>query len=288
MRYTQYTFAVEGEQTSELLETAYDLLSGMLAPLGFDSFQQEGTQLLAYIPTEDITADLSIEHLLADFPIPSLTFHYQTLQIEDINWNEEWEKNYFQPISLADGACIIRAPFHPANPQAEVEIIISPKMAFGTGNHETTSLIISHLLEATLAGKRVLDMGCGTGILGILALRRGAESLTAIDIDEWAYHNVLENAQLNGVHIGEVIVGDASSLGGLQPYDLVLANITRNILYADLPAYASVMKAGASIILSGFYLEDAPLLIERGAELGLHHVTTTERNRWAMLELRKA
>lgn len=288
MRYTQYTFAVEGDQTSELLETAYDLLSGMLAPLGFDSFQQEGTQLLAYIPTEDITADLCIEHLLADFPIPSLTFHYQTLQIEDINWNEEWEKNYFQPISLADGACIIRAPFHPADPQAEVEIIISPKMAFGTGNHETTSLIISHLLEATLTGKRVLDMGCGTGILGILALRRGAESLTAIDIDEWAYHNVLENAQLNGVHIGEVIVGDASSLGGLQPYDLVLANITRNILYADLPAYASVMKAGASIILSGFYLEDAPLLIERGAELGLHHVTTTERNRWAMLELRKA
>lgn len=287
MRYTQYTFSIDGDHAHELLETVYDLLSEMLAPLGFDSFQQEDNQLLAYIPTEDVTTQLPIDLLLTDFPIPSLTIRYQVEHIEDVNWNEEWEKNYFQPISLADGACVIRAPFHPADSRAEVEIIISPKMAFGTGNHETTSLIISHLLEGNLEGKRVLDMGCGTGILGILALRRGAESLTAIDIDEWAYHNVLENAQLNGVHIGEVIIGDASSLRELQPYDLVLANITRNILYTDLPAYASVMKSGASIILSGFYLEDASILIERGAELGLHHVVTRERNRWAMLELRK-
>lgn len=287
MRYTQYSFTAEGEHASELLETAYDILSALLAPLGFDSFQQEGNQLLAYIPTEAIAEGFCIDPLLADFPIPTFSLSYQAVQIEDVNWNEEWEKNYFQPISLADGACIIRAPFHPAEAGAEVEIIISPKMAFGTGNHETTSLIISHLLERKLEGQRVLDMGCGTGILGILALRRGAESLTAIDIDEWAYHNVLENAELNGVTIAEVIIGDASSLSGLQPYDLVLANITRNILHADLPAYASVMKPGASIILSGFYLEDAPLLIERGAQLGLSHVGTRERNRWAMLELRK-
>ena len=166
-----------------------------------------------------------------------------------------------------------------------MEIIISPKMAFGTGNHETTSLICSWLLGHDLGGLRVLDMGCGTGILGIIALRRGASSLTAIDIDPWAYENVHENATLNAVSVDEIICGDASALEGKAPYDLILANITRNILLEDMPRYVAVMHSGSRLHLSGFYEEDMPLLVDRGAELGLEFVSSTTRHRWALVEL---
>ena len=166
-----------------------------------------------------------------------------------------------------------------------LEIIINPKMAFGTGNHETTSLVGEWILSHDVSGQRVLDMGCGTGILGLIALKRGARHLTAIDIDPWAYANVQENATLSGVTIDEMLCGDASLLEGREGYDLILANITRNILLADMPRYREVMRPGARLILSGFYEEDIPLLRARGEELGLTFVSSEVRQRWSRVEL---
>lgn len=286
MQYTGYTFAPLAQPEGVELEVVYDLLSASLGELGFDSFEVEGDRLKAYIPTH-LAQTSAIVEALADLPFEGLSLGYESELIPEVNWNEEWEKHYFQPIVLGDDLCMIRAPLHAPNPKMRTEVIIQPKMAFGTGNHETTSLIIAYLLEAEVSGCSVLDMGCGTGILGILALKQGASRLTAIDIDEWAYQNVLENAELNRVHIDEALQGDASSLRGRGPYDLVLANITRNILFADLPAYVSVMASGGRIVLSGFYQEDAPMLIERGRELGLRLGLQRSRNRWAMLELIK-
>lgn len=290
MQYTSYTFRADALPEGTELEVVYDLLSAELAEVGFDSFETKEQELLGYIPTEQIDegaiAD-AIHDTLCQISSDGLRLSYSIEIIPEVNWNEEWERNYFQPIVLGDGLCMIRAPFHTPDPSVKTEIIISPKMAFGTGNHETTALVIGHLLSLGegLRGKRVLDMGCGTGILGILALKQGAEHLTAIDIDEWAYHNVLENATLNGVSIPDALQGDASSLSGREPYDLVLANITRNILLEDLPAYVAVMRPGATIALSGFYQEDAPLLIERGRELGLSLIDQHSRNRWTLLVL---
>ena len=167
-----------------------------------------------------------------------------------------------------------------------MEIIINPKMAFGTGNHETTSLVGEWILSHSVEGRRVLDMGCGTGILGLIALKRGARHLTAIDIDPWAYANVQENAPLSSLSIDEIICGDASALEGKAGYDLILANITRNILLEDMPRYRAVMLPGASLVLSGFYEEDIPLLRARGEELGLTFVMSEVRHRWSLVELR--
>ena len=166
-----------------------------------------------------------------------------------------------------------------------MEIIINPKMAFGTGNHQTTSLVGEWILSHDVHGLRVLDMGCGTGILGLLALKRGARYLTAIDIDPWAYANVQENATLSGVTIDEMLCGDAALLEGRAGYDLILANITRNILLEDMPRYRAVMLPGARLILSGFYEEDIPLLRARGEELGLSFVSSEVSQRWSRVEL---
>lgn len=288
MKYTAYTFSIVRQSEGLESETIFDLLADQLGEIGFDSFEQVEELLKAYIPTHLFT-DSAIPRAIEELGLDGLELSYTTEEIPEVNWNEEWEKNYFQPIVIGENLCMIRAPFHEPNPEVRTEIIISPKMAFGTGNHETTALMISYLLEQGegLRGQTVLDMGCGTGILGILALKQGASHLTAIDIDEWAYQNVLENAQLNGVSIPDTLQGDASSLEGREPYDLILANITRNILLEDMPAYISVMKPGARLVLSGFYEEDAPMLIERGRSLGLSIRSQASRNRWTRLELCK-
>ena len=277
MNYIEYDFTVFPT------EMGAEILMAELAEVGFDSFEDTPTGIKAYIPkdswNEQILQDI---YLLSN---PEFTISYQITEIEQVNWNEEWEKNYFQPIVLGEGACLIRAPFHASRPDIPLEIIINPKMAFGTGNHETTSLVGQWLLGHDLSGLRVLDMGCGTGILGLIALKRGAKHLTAIDIDPWAYANVQENASLSGVLIDEMLCGDASLLEGKEPYDLILANITRNILLEDLPRYRQVMKVGGRIVLSGFYEEDIPLLRARGEELGLTFVSSEVRQRWSRVEL---
>ena len=267
-------------------EDLVDWLIAELGEVGYDSFEQGEGYVKAFILADDYNEEATNE-LLANFPVSGFSYETQLEELPDINWNEEWEKNYFQPIVLGEGAYLIRAPFHASRPDIPLEIIINPKMAFGTGNHETTSLVGQWLLGHDLSGLRVLDMGCGTGILGLIALKRGAKHLTAIDIDPWAYANVQENASLSGVLIDEMLCGDASLLEGKEPYDLILANITRNILLEDLPRYRQVMKVGGRIVLSGFYEEDIPLLEERGRELGLSLVSVATKNRWSLLELQR-
>ena len=267
-------------------EDLADWLIAELGEVGYDSFEQGEGYVKAFIPADDYNEEATNE-LLANFPVSGFSYETQLEELPDINWNEEWEKNYFQPIVLGEDACLIRAPFHASRPDIPLEIIINPKMAFGTGNHETTSLVGQWLLGHDLSGLRVLDMGCGTGILGLIALKRGAKYLTAIDIDPWAYANVQENASLSGILIDEMLCGDASLLEGKEPYDLILANITRNILLEDLPRYRQVMKVGGRIVLSGFYEEDIPLLEERGRELGLSLVSVATKNRWSLLELQR-
>lgn len=288
MQYTEYKLELRQQPQGAQAEDILDLYASALAEVGFDSFEHQGERtLLAYIPT-DLCAQnhAQIDEVLSAEIFPGAVISVTQQVMPDVNWNEVWEQHYFQPIIIGDNLCRIRAPFHPpsaADPQTEV--IINPKMAFGTGNHETTALMMSYILEHPMAGLRVLDMGAGTGILGILALKQGAQQLTAIDIDEWAYENILENASLNGVEITEVLQGDASSLAGRAPYDLILANITRNILFEDMPAYVQVLQPGGRLVLSGFYEEDAPQLISRAEALGLACVSVTTAGRWARVVL---
>ena len=256
MQYLQLTISYHYDSAATSLrdEDLSDWLIAELGPLGFDSFEQDAYELKAFIPTEQYDADATREFLDA-FPVAGFSYTLTAEELPDINWNEEWEKNYFQPILLGDGACLIRAPFHNPRPEVPLEIIINPKMAFGTG------------------------------ILGLIALKRGARHLTAIDIDPWAYANVQENATLSGVAIDEMLCGDAALLEGREGYDLILANITRNILLEDMPRYREVMLPGARLILSGFYEEDIPLLRARGEELGLTFVSSEVRQRWSRVEL---
>jgi ribosomal protein L11 methyltransferase len=208
------------------------------------------------------------------------------VEAEDKDWNEEWEKNFFQPIVIEDRCCI-HSTFHHDTPPAEYEILINPQMAFGTGHHETTSSIIAELLDTDLLGKRVLDMGCGTSILAILASMRGAREVTAIDIDDWCVNNSRDNIALNNCTNITVELGDAHSLAGREPFDVVIANINRNILLADMPAYAAVMKAGSQLLMSGFYVEDIPAIRQMAESLGFRFEHHREKNRWAAVKFVK-
>ena len=208
---------------------------------------------------------------------------YNSLEERFENWNEEWEKNFFQPIVIGDRCCI-HSTFHKDTPKTEYEILIDPQMAFGTGHHETTSSIISELLEADLKGKSVLDMGCGTSILAILASMRGANPVTAIDIDDWCVNNSKDNIALNHIHNITVELGDANLLKGRKAFDVIIANINRNILLADLPHYAACMHPGSEIFMSGFYIQDIPFIREKAESLGMEFVHHREKNNWAAVK----
>lgn len=287
MQYTRYTFYLSNKPEHIInLSDVYDLLSELLSERGFDSFEQVDSLLYAYIPSS-LEEELKPKDLTSALPFEGISLNWDRELMPDINWNEEWEKNYFQPIIVGDNLCQIRAPFHPSNLNVKSELIINPKMAFGTGNHETTALMMSYILEHNIQGLRVLDMGCGTGILGILALKQGAKDLVAIDIDEWAYLNVLENADLNSVQITQAIQGDASVLIGQAPFDLILANITRNVLMQDMSTYSSVLSKGGRLVLSGFYEDDIPCLTAHAEQFGLKPLGTEFRNRWSRLDLIK-
>jgi len=257
-------------------ETNREILTAQLGELGFESFSETEDAVEAFIPSSAYREELLQDESLVNNPLFKVQF--QTEIIPDQNWNEVWEKNYFQPL-LVENRCLIRAPFHKDTPRAEYEIVIDPRMAFGTGNHETTYLMISAILQQDLQGKQVLDMGCGTGILGILASMRGADMVKAIDIDEWSYNNTLENAEINNITNIDVAQGDASLLGKLK-VDVIYANIQRNILLQDLPVYASVMCKDAEIIMSGFYREDLPAISAKAEEVGLKPAGYEERNNW--------
>lgn len=277
MKYLEFAF-----RTTPCTETTNDVLSAVLGEVGFESFIEAPDGITAYIQ-KDLFNEAALQEAISDFPLPDTQIGYTFQDAEDKDWNEEWEKNFFQPIVIGD-RCVIHSSFHHDAPKAEYDIVINPQMAFGTGHHETTSLIIGELLDSELQGKSLLDMGCGTSILAILARMRGAAPCTAIDIDEWCVRNSLENIELNGVDSITVSQGDASSLEGKGPFDVVIANINRNILLNDMKQYVRCMHPGSELYMSGFYVDDIPVIQAEAERNGLHLVHHQEKNRWAAVK----
>ena len=271
MEYTKITCKLSPDG-----ELARELLIAELGDAGFESFVETDDAVEAFIPTRSFSQELLAEERFQNNEF--FKFQYTREEIADQNWNEVWEQNYFEPLLIED-QCLVRAPFHETFPAARYEIIINPRMAFGTGNHETTHMMIKAMLEMDFAGKSVLDMGCGSGILSILASMKGAAKVTAIDIDEWSYSNTIENAALNGAHNIVVLLGDANLLGN-ETYELVLANIQRNILLQDMPVYRNVLRPGGELVMSGFYTTDLEAISEKAVSLGLKPVQTYERSSW--------
>ncbi|MDE6346755.1 MAG: 50S ribosomal protein L11 methyltransferase [Muribaculaceae bacterium] len=267
-------------------ETATDILASLLCDIGYESFVPDATGTTAYIKKELFDKD-SLDIAIETFPLPGHTFKVSTNDIEGKDWNAEWERNYFKPI-VVDGQCIIHSSFHKDIPEYQYDIVIDPKMAFGTGHHATTSLIIYRLLHTSLDGLSVIDMGTGTGILAILAAMKGASPVNAIEIDPFAQANAVENVRLNNHPEINVILGDADSLANLPKADIFIANINRNIILNDMGKYAAAMKPGASILLSGFYEDDVNMLLEHAQTYHLEFLRVSSRDRWACLELQKA
>lgn len=276
-KYIAYHFRIQPK------EPATEILIAELGELEFDSFMETDQGLSAYIQEHFVT-----DRLLDDILVlknPDFKIDFKTESIAQINWNEEWEKN-FNPIDV-DGICYVRAPFHQAK-NTEFEIIIEPKMSFGTGHHETTFMMMKHLLSLNIQDKIVLDMGCGTAILAILASMKGAKQVDAIDIDNWCYLNSIENAKRNGINNIAVFEGDATLLKDKKNhYDLIIANINRNILLQDMETYAESLKAGAIILFSGFYFEDIETIESEANKHDLFLDTQLEKNNWVSLKMTK-
>lgn len=264
-------------------ETVSDVLADSLSEIGFESFVESNDGLVAYIP-ENSYSKSKIDDVLSQFLL-EVKIDYQTKEIPDQNWNEEWEKNYFKPI-IIDDRCIIHSSFHSIDKAYEYQIVIDPKMAFGTGHHQTTMLMMRNILSLNLQNKTVLDMGCGTAVLAILAEMRGAKKVTAIDIDEWAYNNALENIALNNMSAISVSCGGAELLGE-ETFDVILANINRNILLQDIAIYTQVLNEGGILMMSGFYEEDLPIILDKCQENGLKYLHFLEQNNWVSVVLVK-
>ncbi len=253
-----------------------DVLHVQLAETGFDSFVETESGTEAFIPVNHFNEN-ELEFVLSTFQ-EDFTFSVKKELIKSQNWNTEWEKNYFKPLVIND-ECVIRAPFHTDYPKAKFEIIIEPNMAFGTGNHETTSMMVETILETEMTNKNVLDMGCGTGILGILASMKGAKKVTAIDIDEWSVNGSNENAELNNIKNMTVLQGDASLLGK-ETFDTILANIHKNVLLNDMNAYFNVLKPGGLLVMSGFYTDDIQEIKTKAESMGLKDAGYKTKNNW--------
>ncbi|MCF0201018.1 MAG: 50S ribosomal protein L11 methyltransferase [Bacteroidales bacterium] len=259
----------------------HDMLTTMLGELGFDSFMDDGRCLKAYIQTESWD-DKQVKELLLMDAFSDLRL-LKVEEMPDKDWNELWEASY-QPV-VVNERCRVRAPFHEADPRFEFDLVIEPKMSFGTANHETTAQIIAMMLETDFAGKDVLDMGSGTAVLAILAKKLGAAKTVAIDNDEWAYNNAFTNVALNGINDIEIVLGDAHAIKG--SFDVVLANINRNILLRDMHFYADAMRQNAHIFFSGFYSEDLESIKAEAQNLGLQYRRHLTRNNWVAAEFVK-
>lgn len=266
-------------------ETITDTAAALLADAGFESFVPDEKGLTAYIPKPSY--NLALRDCLEALPWTDISFSWSATEIEGQDWNHEWEKNYFKPIIVGD-RCVIHSSFHTDIPVCEYDIVIDPKMAFGTGHHSTTSLILNRLLQMDMSGKKVIDMGTGTGILSILAAMRGASEVTGVEIDEPAWENAVDNCRLNGVENIVMIHGDASSLAAI-PYkaDVFLANINRNVITHDIASYCASMAVGATMLLSGFYEQDVKIIRDAAEATGLSYIGYTTMNDWACVELRK-
>lgn len=258
-----------------------EIFTSLLADAGCESFidGESEEELLCYIP-DNLYHEEEIKDILDNHGL-DVSLTYQINAVEQQDWNAVWESNY-TPVLIAD-RCYIRAPFHEQMPGVEYEILIEPKMSFGTAHHETTSQMIEFLLDEDLKGKSVLDMGAGTGVLAILAYKRGAKPVTAIDNDEWAYNNNVENTGRNGCENMEVVLGDASALKD-RHFDVIIANINRNILVNDMPSYAEALNPGGVIFFSGFYeTNDLDIIRQRAAEFGIHYQSHKVKNNWCAM-----
>ena len=266
--YIEYDFKVTP------LQPASEVLIAELGELGFESFVETETGVLAYIQKSDWDST-RLENLFI-LNHPEFNISWSLKEIAQQNWNAEWEKS-FQPIKVGT-TCLVRAPFHEAE-SVEYDIVIEPKMSFGTGHHETTYMMLSLILDSDMEQKSVLDMGCGTGVLAILARMKGARQVDAIDIEEWCYLNSLENVERNQCSDIKVEQGDSSLLDG-RSYDIILANINRNILLKDIPVYASCMNPQGLLFLSGFYQEDLESITAACEHSGFKYQKHIEKNNW--------
>ncbi len=274
--YIQVTFQ-NGPELNEILPA-------LLMQLGFDSFLEEDSGITGYIVKDEFDENILVDFLKQNEITQSVTFEAQ--QQEKKNWNEEWEKN-FDPVFI-DDQVVIKAPFHNDIPDAPLTILIEPKMSFGTGHHETTELMIRNLMSLGCKELKVSDIGCGTGVLGIAALKLGAEFVDACDIDEWSSSNTEENKQLNKVENLKVFLGDVSQIIALnKTYDITLANINKNILLQDMNAFSDITKAGGHLILSGFYESDCGDLIDKAKQVGFEFIDSISKNTWASMILKR-
>jgi|TARA_B110000037_G_scaffold4746_1_gene5178 ribosomal protein L11 methyltransferase len=269
--YIAYDFNVSPK------EPASEMLIAQLGYVGFESFVEQDYGVTAYIQKQEWNSKILEDVFLLHSNEFNITFEHN--EIAQTNWNEEWEKN-FNPIQV-DNLVSIRAPFH-TNPLLQFDIVIEPKMSFGTGHHETTHMMVQHLLALDLDTKKVLDMGCGTGILAIFAEMKGAKPIDAIDIDSWCYENSLENIQRNNCNHITVYEGDASVLK--EKYDVIIANINRNILLSDMKTYTDCLNENGVLLLSGFYKEDIVIIEDEVNKHGLTFETMIQRNNWVALK----
>lgn len=286
MKYLVAEFKIECQDG--MIQIARDLLTDALGEAGFETFEDTEEGINGYVQ-ESLFDENAMNDVISNFMLPDVTINANIQEAEYKNWNEEWEEAGFERININDSITIYDARHDDGNGIASgISIGIETKQAFGTGTHETTRMIVSTLLNIDLKGKRVLDCGCGTGILGIAASKLGASEVVGYDIDEWSSENAIHNAELNGVGNMKVMLGDASVLKSVEgKFDVVLANINRNILLVDMPAFVSVMADDSLLILSGFYASDVDLLIEKASSLGLSKIDSKSDSEWTCLVLKK-
>jgi ribosomal protein L11 methyltransferase len=278
MDYIELHCKIKSDNIQEISE----ILIAELNEIAYESYDESEDGINAYILEKFF--DIGKVKNLQVNEIPEVKIEYTHKVIKTQNWNAVWEKN-FEPI-IVDDQCLIRAPFHKDTPKTKFEIIIEPKMSFGTGHHETTFLMLKTMLGIDFEGKNVLDMGCGTGVLAILASFKNASKITAIDIDEWAYNNTIENIEKNNCSNIEVFQGDASLLTD-QEFDIIIANINRNILIDDIKHYASVLKSKGTLLLSGIYNEDIPMIKDEAFKNDLEYISFIEKHNWVAVRFQK-
>lgn|SRR5574344_444328 len=272
MKYYETEFTIKGNDA--LMQDSCDLLAAMAGEAGYESFEETDCGLKGYIQ-QDLYDEEALKQIIGDFPFEDMTITHVTREAEYRDWNEQWENEGFSPIFITDD-CVVHDGRHMPDTPAKTMVEIDAKLAFGTGTHDTTKMVARQLIEANPEGKSLLDCGCGTGILGIIALKYGAEKVVGYDIDEWSADNARHNAVINGVGDSyDARLGDAAILDSSMSFDIILANINRNILIADMPIWRPLMKKGGKLIVSGFYAEDVNKLTAKAEELALalesHH-----------------
>lgn len=272
MKYYETEFTIKGNNV--LMQDSCDLLAAMAGEAGYESFEETDCGLKGYIQ-QDLYDEEALKQIIGDFPFEDMTITHVTREAEYRDWNEQWENEGFSPIFITDD-CVVHDGRHMPDTPAKTMVEIDAKLAFGTGTHDTTKMVARQLIEANPEGKSLLDCGCGTGILGIIALKYGAEKVVGYDIDEWSADNARHNAVINGVGDSyDARLGDAAILDSSMSFDIILANINRNILIADMPIWRPLMKKGGKLIVSGFYAEDVNKLTAKAEELALalesHH-----------------